>query len=108
MLATPGTAPFDDAEWNFEPKWDGYRVEAIVSGGRVACGRGTGTTPGGISRKLSASPAWLAAPEAIVDGEVVAFDAAGRPDFSLLHARLGGGFSASDVPAGPAGAGRRP
>ena len=34
MLATPGSAPFDGDDWLFEPKWDGYRVQAIVATGR--------------------------------------------------------------------------
>src|SRR5664280_1418480 len=49
--------------------------------------------------ELLGKPAWLAAPEAIVDGEVVVLDSEGHPDFGLLQARLGGGFSASDFPA---------
>ncbi len=103
MLATPGTAPFDDAEWLFEPKWDGYRIQAIVSGGSVTLRTRNRNDAGRLFPELLGKPAWLAAPEAIVDGEVVVLDPEGRPDFGLLQARLGGGFSASDVPAsGPA------
>ena len=35
MLATLVAAPFDDPDWQFEIKWDGFRVEAIVDGGTV-------------------------------------------------------------------------
>ena len=99
MLATPGTAPFDDADWLFEPKWDGYRIQAIVSGGSVALRTRNRNDAGRLFPELLAKPSWLAAREAIVDGEVVVFDSEGRPDFGLLQARLGGGFSASDLPA---------
>ena len=101
MLATPGTAPFDGDDWLFEPKWDGYRVQAIVADGKVALRTRNGHDAGRYFPELLGPPAWLAAPEAIVDGEVVALDADGRPDFGLLQARLGGGFSRSDLPASP-------
>jgi len=100
MLATPGTAPFDDADWLFEPKWDGYRIQAIVAGGSVALRTRNGHDAGRLFPELLGKPTWLAAPEAIVDGEVVALDPEGRPDFGLLQARLGGGFGGSDLPAG--------
>ncbi len=102
MLATPGTAPFDGEDWLFEPKWDGYRVQAIVAGGKVSLRTRNGHDAGRSFPELLGAATWLAAPEAIVDGEMVALDERGRPDFSLLQARLGGGFSASDVPASPA------
>ena len=35
MLATLVAAPFDDPDWLFEVKWDGFRVEAVVDGGEV-------------------------------------------------------------------------
>ena len=101
MLATPGTAPFDGDDWLFEPKWDGYRVQAIVADGKVALRTRNGNDAGRYFPELLGPPTWLAAPEAIVDGEVVALDADGRPDFGLLQARLGGGFARSDLPASP-------
>ncbi|MFL5688876.1 MAG: hypothetical protein ACJ77I_07785, partial [Chloroflexota bacterium] len=36
MLATLVRDPFDDPDWLFEIKWDGFRVEACISGGEVA------------------------------------------------------------------------
>ena len=35
MLATLSDRPFDDADWLFEIKWDGYRVEAVLADGKV-------------------------------------------------------------------------
>ena len=35
MLATLVGGPFDDPDWLFEVKWDGFRVEAVVDGGGV-------------------------------------------------------------------------
>ena len=101
MLATPGSAPFDGDDWLFEPKWDGYRVEAIIAAGKVELRTRNRHDAGRYFPELLGPPAWLAAPEAIVDGEVVALDDEGRPDFGLLQARLGGGFSSSDLPASP-------
>jgi len=74
MLATPGAAPFDDDDWLFEPKWDGYRVQAIVAGGKVALRTRNRNDAGRYFPELLGPPTWLAAPAAIVDGEVVALD----------------------------------
>ena len=35
MLATLVAAPFDDPGWQFEIKWDGFRVETVVKGADV-------------------------------------------------------------------------
>src|SRR5215211_5226582 len=35
MAATLVDAPFDDPDWLFEVKWDGFRVEAVVDGDDV-------------------------------------------------------------------------
>ena len=84
--------PFSDPDWLFEIKWDGYRVEAVVRDGtaklwtRSLQGRARRT-----SRTSSRRRRWIDAGEAIVDGEVVALDEEGRPDFSLLQERISSG-----------------
>src|SRR5208337_561464 len=35
MLATPADKGFDDPDWLFEIKWDGYRAVAFIEDGRV-------------------------------------------------------------------------
>jgi bifunctional non-homologous end joining protein LigD len=89
MLATLADRPFDDPDWLFEVKWDGYRVEAVVRDGSVRIYTRNGHDASMYFPDLVPPPgAWLAADEAILDGEVVALDAEGRPDFSLLQARI--------------------
>ena len=87
MLATPVDRPFSDPGWLFELKLDGYRVEAVVHDGRVklldAQPQGRGHVLPGLRRAPATD--WLAGVEAIVDGEMVALDADGRPSFSLLQ-----------------------
>ncbi|MEO8229357.1 MAG: hypothetical protein ABI628_06295 [Chloroflexota bacterium] len=38
MLATLVGAPFDDPDWLFEVKWDGFRVETVVDGDGAVSG----------------------------------------------------------------------
>jgi bifunctional non-homologous end joining protein LigD len=35
MLATLTDAPFDDPDWVFETKWDGFRMVACIEHGKV-------------------------------------------------------------------------
>ncbi len=89
MLATLSDRPFDDPDWLFEIKWDGYRVQAIVADGKVRIHTRNGHDAATYFPRLIAPPArWLAAEEAVIDGEVVALGPDGRPDFSLLQARI--------------------
>ncbi len=90
MKATLATKPFRDEDWLFEVKWDGYRVEAVVRDGTVELFTRNGNRAEAYFPSLLTPPTWIDAREAIVDGEVVALDEAGRPDFGLLQERLGG------------------
>jgi bifunctional non-homologous end joining protein LigD len=89
MLATLVGAPFDDPDWLFEVKWDGFRVEAVVDDGIVRLWtRGEKDAAQLYFGPFLDPPTWLAASSAIVDGEVIALDDRGEPDFALLQARI--------------------
>jgi bifunctional non-homologous end joining protein LigD len=90
MLATLVAAPFDNPDWQFEVKWDGFRVEAIVDGDEVRIWTRGEQDAGRYFGPFLAPPSWIAAREAIVDGEVIALDDGGEPDFALLQARIKG------------------
>lgn len=84
MKALSGRLPGGD-EWAFEPKWDGHRAMVRVVGGRVSIASSTG-------KDRTGSWSWLHEPiaaalgghDAIVDGEVIALDDAGRHSFQLV------------------------
>lgn len=92
MLATKWDEPFDDPGWWFEIKWDGYRAIVTSEEGRVRARSRRGLDLIGRFPELAGLPI----PDRVaVDGEVVAFDEAGRPSFSLLQQRTGFGGRAS-------------
>ncbi len=89
MLATAAKRPPPGDGWAFELKWDGVRALAFAEGGeaRVCARRGEEVTPR--YPELAALGAALEAHDAILDGEVVAFDPGGAPSFGLLQRRMG-------------------
>ncbi len=89
MLATPVDAAFSAPDWLFEVKWDGYRVEAVVRDGSARLWTRNRTDAARYFPDLAGPAPWIAAKEAIVDGEVVALDERGRPSFGLLQERTG-------------------
>jgi bifunctional non-homologous end joining protein LigD len=101
MKATSAQTPFDDADWLFELKLDGYRVEAVIRDGRVRLWTRNKQDAARYFPDLAAAPpTWIRAETAIVDGEVVALDRAGKPQFGLLQDRAGmGRFGPRPAPA---------
>src|SRR4051812_47247250 len=85
MLATLVAAPFDDPGWLFEIKWDGFRVEAVVDGDDVRLWTRGQQDAARYFGPFLGPPTWISARRAIVDGEVIALDARGEPDFGLLQ-----------------------
>lgn len=83
MLATVSGEPFDDNDWIFEIKWDGYRAIAEITdtfklysrNGLSFLGK---YTP--IEESLKKQEH-----EMILDGEIVAYNKDNRPDFQTLQ-----------------------
>jgi len=89
MMATPIPKPFDDPDYLFEIKWDGYRAISFVQNGRVRLLSRNQNELTGQYPELQELPTYLRARDAIVDGEVVALDEHGRSSFSLMQQRTG-------------------
>jgi len=84
MLATLAEDPFDDDEWLFEIKWDGYRAVAETNGKSTRLYSRNGLS------FLDAYPAITNELQAIkkkmiLDGEIIAVNEHGHPDFQLLQ-----------------------
>ena len=89
MLASVVEEPFDDPNWLFEIKWDGYRAVAFLDKGRVrlVSRNQNDLTPRYPElRQLAGS---IEGQSAILDGEVVVLDDQGRSSFSLMQQRTG-------------------
>ncbi len=104
MLATAIEKPFDNSEWIFEIKWDGYRAVSFFENGRGRLVSRNQNDLTGQYPELQALTKFVKAKQAIIDGEIVALDEQGRSSFSLMQQRTGirsGGrrtAARSDVP----------
>lgn len=87
MLATSGGKPFDDPDWIFEIKWDGFRAVAEVGGGVRLYSRNAlnffDAFPDVVEELQKIKP------EAVLDGEVVALNDKGLPDFQNISLAAG-------------------
>src|SRR5881398_3689876 len=72
--------------WEFEIKWDGYRIVAQVAGGeavlRTRKDQDYTERFSNVAKELAKA---LKTPDAVVDGEVCALDENGRPSFSAMQ-----------------------
>jgi bifunctional non-homologous end joining protein LigD len=89
MLATTVEKAFDNPEWLFEIKWDGYRAVAFLRDRKVRLVSRTQNDLTAQFRDLGSLPEFIEADSAILDGEIVALDEQGRPSFSLMQQRTG-------------------
>src|SRR5258706_3627268 len=87
MLAESGDAAFNRADWMWEPKLDGYRVLAFIRDEAVTLRSRKGLDLSATFPRLAAELGKQGARGMILDGEIVAFDAAGKPSFAALQER---------------------
>ena len=91
MLAISVDKPFDDDDWLYEIKWDGYRAVAFLDGKSLRLVSRNQNDLTSAYPELHEIPGQIRARTAILDGEIVALDDAGRPSFSLMQQRTGVG-----------------
>ena len=89
MLATLVDEAFDDDEWLFEIKWDGYRAICTVhEDGRMSLVSRNGLDFLKKFPEMEAlKSAWTTLP-VVVDGEIVSLDSEGRSSFQRLQESL--------------------
>jgi bifunctional non-homologous end joining protein LigD len=89
MLATLARAVPEGGEWVYEIKWDGFRGLCFIAGGKLRILSRNGHLLNRQFPELESLPESITADTAILDGEIIAFDADGRPSFSLMQQRTG-------------------
>ena len=87
-------------EWLHEIKYDGYRALVAVSGEAIKIYTRSGLDWTDKFGALAGAIKALDLPPALIDGEIIAFDADGNPSFSALQAVLkrGHGAERADTP----------
>ena len=85
MMAQSSAQPFDNPDWIFEMKWDGYRALATIDSGHVNLWSRNGLRLDSKYPLIVQELEDLKLKSAILDGEIVALDADGIPRFGLLQ-----------------------
>jgi bifunctional non-homologous end joining protein LigD len=88
MMAQLGKLPRDDARWAFEIKWDGVRAICQSEPGRMRLHSRNLLDITPRYPELNRLNRALSHHRAVLDGEVVALDAEGRPSFGALQRRM--------------------
>jgi bifunctional non-homologous end joining protein LigD len=86
MLATPAESVPAGGDWLYEVKWDGYRTLAYVRAGEVELrSRNDKVLTERFARIAREAGRAVRTPDCVLDGEVVALDADGKPTFSAMQ-----------------------
>ena len=88
MLARAGQLPADQQDWSFEVKWDGVRAIAYIQPGRLRLESRNLNEITNSYPELRGLASAFGMREAVLDGEIVAFDERGRPSFERLQRRM--------------------
>ena len=90
MLATPSATLPEGDQWLFEPKWDGFRALATISGGEATLrSRNDNDLTARFPEVARAIGRAAKSPTAVIDGEICALDEEGHSRFGLLQQAAG-------------------
>ncbi|HEY0251118.1 MAG TPA: non-homologous end-joining DNA ligase, partial [Kofleriaceae bacterium] len=87
MLCHTAEAPFSSADWIFELKYDGFRMLSFGGAGQAALRYRSSQDSTDRYPELTSAIRALPIPGLVLDGEIVMFDAEGKPDFHKLSFR---------------------
>src|SRR5207253_5348715 len=82
-------APFDDPDWIYELKMDGFRALAVIEHGRAQLLSRNGHPFASFAELGKHIAAALPSARAVIDGEICSLDRRGRPQFKNLMFRRG-------------------
>ncbi len=84
MLASIDDKPFDDPEWIYEIKWDGYRAIAEIKKGNIKLYSRNGLSFLDLYPEIDEALQKIKG-DVILDGEIVVLDKEGKPSFQSLQ-----------------------
>ena len=87
MLCHTADAPFSSSDWIFELKYDGFRMLAFGGANQAALRYRSSQDSTDRYPELTSAIRALPIPGLVLDGEIVMFDADGKPDFHKLSFR---------------------
>lgn len=88
MLACPGALPTREDEWAFEVKWDGVRALVRSEPGRLHLFGRSGREITTNYPELNHLNRAISSHSAVLDGEIVAFNEAGKQSFEAVQHRI--------------------
>ncbi|HSU56707.1 MAG TPA: non-homologous end-joining DNA ligase [Candidatus Dormibacteraeota bacterium] len=87
MLATRVAELPEGPDWEYEVKWDGYRIQAIKEGSTIHLFSRRGATYTDKFKTITKAATGIQARSAVLDGEVIALGPEGQPSFQVLQNR---------------------
>jgi bifunctional non-homologous end joining protein LigD len=93
MLASSAPSLPVGSAWTYEVKWDGYRTLILKQGTRTRLYSRNLKEVTSQYAAIARAATSIHAADALLDGEVVALDAEGRPSFQALHHQLASAYA---------------
>ena len=87
MLCQTAEQAFSSKDWIYELKYDGFRMMAHGGAGQAKLRYRSGLDPTDRYPEITSAVRALPIPDLLLDGEIVALDAEGKPDFHKLSFR---------------------